>query len=356
MFCQNCGKDITEKEGLQFCKYCGSSLKPPKKKPRAKKRKKSHLMAIFVIAILAVAIGYFVYSSVFYDSEKLFSEYSESIVSISTADKRGKDLGYGSGVVVSKDGLILTNSHVLKDGSSAIVKLSNGAFYPVTNFLIDDPFYDLATIKIDAKNLKAISDYGLRADVHVGEKVFCIGNPRGLENTISQGIVSAIRGSKYQTLIQATAPISTGSSGGAMFNDRGELIGITSAFIERGQNLNFAVPIQDALYQIYSHIFLNKRYPAIVQGDIAEYLARDKDTLMSLAESVAKSEEYFEQTIENLSKKRGISRKAAVRRLVRKEGVLEDLTNHLEASQSLEERLKIHDEIVKKYNKMYIKK
>jgi len=170
-----------------------------------------------------------------------------AVVSIVMSDKDGKPIAQGSGFLVSKDGVIITNCHVIAEGSSALVKLPDGAFFVVDGVLAFDKARDVAVIKAHGENFRTVP-LGNSSRVQVGEEVVAIGNPLSLESTVSNGIVSSIRtideeGGKY---LQVTAPISPGSSGGPLFNMAGEVVGITTVYLKGGENLNFAIPINEA--------------------------------------------------------------------------------------------------------------
>jgi hypothetical protein len=137
----------------------------------------------------------------------------------------------------------VTNHHVIKDAHSAIVKLSNGAFFPVVGVLADDAERDLAVIKVNGKNLPFLS-LGDIDKVQVGDHVVAIGSPLGLEGTVSDGIVSAFRDANNQRWLQTTAPASHGNSGGPLLDMNNHVVGVITAGVnpELGQNLNFAVP------------------------------------------------------------------------------------------------------------------
>jgi len=169
-----------------------------------------------------------------------------------------KPIALGTGFLVSADGAILTNYHVIANGNTAVVKLSDGTMLIVDGVLAADKVRDLAVIKIHGKNFQTLI-LGNSDRVAVGEEVVAIGHPLGLELTVSNGILSAVptiekEGGKF---LQVTAPISHGSSGGPLFNMVGEVIGITSGINENGENLNFAIPVNDA------KLLLNKQYAAM---------------------------------------------------------------------------------------------
>jgi S1-C subfamily serine protease len=170
-----------------------------------------------------------------------------AIVSVVMSDKHGQAIAQGSGFVVSKDGLILTNYHVISEGSSAVVKLPDGAFYSVDGLIAGDKKRDIAVIKAHGQNFRTVV-LGNSDQVQVGQDVVAIGNPLSLESTVSNGIISGRRAIQEAggDFLQITAPISPGSSGGPLFNMAGEVIGITTMYLRDGENLNFAIPVNDA--------------------------------------------------------------------------------------------------------------
>jgi hypothetical protein len=170
-----------------------------------------------------------------------------AIVSIIMSNKDGHDIAQGTGFLISKDGRIVTNYHVIENGSSAIVKLPDGAFFLVDGVLASDKVRDVAVIKAHGENFRTLA-LGSSDRLQVGEEVVAIGNPLSLESTVSNGIVSGIRTVPEEggKLLQITTPISPGSSGGPLFNMAGEVVGITTLYLEGGENLNFAIPINDA--------------------------------------------------------------------------------------------------------------
>jgi hypothetical protein len=153
----------------------------------------------------------------------------------------GEQFASGSGVIISDEGLIITNYHVIDHAFSAQVILSDDTKFSVEKIIGYNKDYDMAVIKINAKGLKHAT-IGDSSKAVVGDYVMAIGNPAGYRNTVSEGIISGIRNEDGCDKIQITAPITHGSSGGGLFNTKGELIGITSSGYGSG-NVNFASSI-----------------------------------------------------------------------------------------------------------------
>ena len=179
---------------------------------------------------------------------------SASVVEITTSETLRNGLVYssgaGSGVIVTEKGMILTNNHVVEGATDIAVRLSNGNVYEAI-LVAADADTDLAVIKIEPKEALTIAISGNSNNVRVGEEVIAIGNPLGLlGGTVTNGIVSALErevtiDGETMTLLQHNAAVSPGNSGGALFNIRGELIGIVNAkFSSSGaEGLGFAIPI-----------------------------------------------------------------------------------------------------------------
>nr|MBA4365409.1 hypothetical protein [Coprothermobacter sp.] len=163
----------------------------------------------------------------------------ESVVYIEVAFGDGKGAS-GSGFIISTDGRIVTNYHVIDGAVSGKVVLNDSTTFTDIKVLGWNKEGDLAIIKVAGSGLPAVA-LGNSDAAQIGEAVVAIGSPLGLQNTVSTGIVSARR----EGYLQTTAPISHGSSGGALFNMMGEVIGITSAGMEEGANLGFAIPINE---------------------------------------------------------------------------------------------------------------
>jgi serine peptidase DegS len=179
---------------------------------------------------------------------------AESVVSIYTRNDAGNDdIGLGSGVIIDRQGHILTNHHNIKDAKSILVTLSNGTTM-AGHWLGSDPDSDIAVLRIETDHSVPIqrpADY----PIQVGDIVLAIGNPYGVGQTVTMGIVSALGRdqlgiNRYENFIQTDAAINPGNSGGALINARGELIGINSAIYSKSggsDGIGFAIPADMAL-------------------------------------------------------------------------------------------------------------
>lgn len=173
--------------------------------------------------------------------EEIFNAARGGMVLIAGFNDQGRQQDQGSAFVVSSDGTAITNYHVIRGAFRATGKFDDGTVGDVTGVLGYDPAHDIAVIRLGTLP-KTILKLGDSNDVQVGQRVVAIGSPPGLQDTLSVGVVSGIRSG----LIQMSAPISPGFSGGAVFDSTGNVVGISVATITSGRNLNFAVPIDYA--------------------------------------------------------------------------------------------------------------
>ena len=176
-------------------------------------------------------------------AEDIAEKALAATVYLEMKDKNGKTLGIGSGFFV-KPNLIATNYHVIEGAAKGTAKLvGKNTTYNIEGVTATDKTNDLALLKVTAYGTKPLS-LGDSDKVRIGETVYVAGNPKGLEGTFSDGIISSRRDKDTKERLQMTAPISPGSSGGPVLNKKGEVIGVSFAGHRAldAQNLNFAIP------------------------------------------------------------------------------------------------------------------
>ncbi|MBE7446025.1 MAG: trypsin-like peptidase domain-containing protein [Planctomycetia bacterium] len=176
----------------------------------------------------------------------------------------------GSGVIIDEDGYIVTNEHVVSRASKIKVRLSDGRDFEAT-MISSDPISDLAVLKINSPTPLPFVKMGTSKDLMIGEPLIALGNPFGLENSITTGVLSAKNRTltfnseygdiKYDGLIQTDALINPGNSGGPLINIDGELIGINAAIVNQAQGIGFAIPVdkvRQTLVMLFNFRELNK--------------------------------------------------------------------------------------------------
>ncbi len=188
---------------------------------------------------------------------ELFKKLSPAVVTISIKAAGGAE-GGGTGFLIDREGTVVTNQHVVSLADSLSIRFLGGATFDDVELLVEDAAQDLALLRVklskptegDAVKVDPI-EIGDSDKVEVGERAIAIGNPLGLEHTLTDGIVSARRIYEGRQWIQMSVPISPGNSGGPLFDMHGKVIGITTARVGSifAQNLNLAVPV-NALRQI----------------------------------------------------------------------------------------------------------
>ena len=177
-------------------------------------------------------------------AQQISEKCAPAVFFIQTYSFNGNPRGTASGFFISSDGLAITNYHVVANSSRLEIMTPDKKTFSDIKIIALDEANDLALLKINATGLSYL-EAGDSSEVKQGQQVFAIGSPLGLENTLSQGIISnANRVIDGVAFIQISVPIASGSSGGALINDRGKVIGVTSAgFLSAGADLNLAVPI-----------------------------------------------------------------------------------------------------------------
>src|SRR5438477_6770059 len=194
-----------------------------------------------------------------------------------------KQRGLGSGVVVTKDGYILTNNHVVDNADEIKVALNDGREF-TAKVVGKDPKTDVAVLKIDAKDLPAI-EFADSDNIEVGDLVLAVGNPFGVGQTVTMGMVSAVgrgnMGLDYEDFIQTDAAINPGNSGGALIDAEGRLIGINTAILSRtggNQGVGFAVPInllRNVMDQLITTGKVTRGYLGVVIQPVTPDLAQE---------------------------------------------------------------------------------
>jgi len=257
-------------------------------------------------------------------AEAIATKVLPSVVGISTSTKvtyqswngqeEGLQTGVGTGIIIDEDGYILTNSHVVSDGTAETISVGLADGRELTGEVLwNDKSIDLAIVKIEATGLTA-AELGDSDEINIGSYAVAIGNPLGLdfERSVTAGVISGLNRtitiSDGQTettmdnLIQTDAAINSGNSGGPLLNAKGQVIGINSAKAQSGESLGFAIPINTAIPIIESVLesgSFQRVYLGIKGGSVAEYqaaypdeeLASDKGVIISdfLKDSPAKA-------------------------------------------------------------------
>jgi serine protease Do len=209
----------------------------------------------------------------------LFEEFFERFFRELPQSSR-KERSLGTGFIISEDGYILTNDHVVDGADEIKVKLSDGRVFSGKVRGLD-PKLDLALIKIEAGKELPVARLGDSDKLRIGEWVMAIGNPFGLEQTVTVGIVSAkgrvIGAGPYDDFIQTDASINPGNSGGPLFNLRGDVVGINTAIAAGGQGIGFAIPVNMAksiVAQLRDDGKVTRGYLGVVVQPLSEELAQ----------------------------------------------------------------------------------
>lgn len=209
---------------------------------------------LYLIASAIMSISQISNMSYAYDLKEITKNVSPSVLMLEIMDYQGKITGFGTGFCISNEGWIVTNYHVVDDAISIKAVTKTKREIEIAGIIAVNKDRDLVILKAVQTNIPPLVLYKGRK-IEPGERIIVLGGPRGLAGTLSEGIVSAIRYSdeikgekKRKTnfeLLQITAPISPGSSGSPVMNQKGEVIGVVVSQYLFGQNLNFAIPITD---------------------------------------------------------------------------------------------------------------
>lgn len=216
--------------------------------------KSSHSLVLVYVCFILILI------SCSHSLQDIIEDTKDATVTIYTFDEYGSPSGEGSGFFIDDKGTCLTNYHVLDGATKAILKTSEDLEFEIDSVLLSNKKKDI--VKFNVKNPENKKFAYLKfatSDLKQGDKVYNVSSPVGLEQTVSDGIISALRNDSHGEIVQVTAPISPGSSGSAIVNDRGEVIAIATFLHKGGQNLNFGVKMsEDILSQIKENEFSKK--------------------------------------------------------------------------------------------------
>lgn len=253
------------------------------KKEKSKQKKHLRIFIVAIIVALCIAAGVVAFILVkkplFSNDTNAISKAEASVVKVYCYDYNGKESCTGSGFLAFDSQTIVTNYHVASEGYTIKVATGNEVNYDVESVITYNIDKDIAILKLKKATDEEPLILGNSDELKKGENVTAIGSPLGIKNSISTGVFSGRIPSKDSELLQFTASISPGSSGGALFNDKGEVVGVTSASYEDGQNLNLAIPVNIVL-EIYDNkniptktdVIYTRKYPYI------NYLKESKET------------------------------------------------------------------------------
>jgi S1-C subfamily serine protease len=204
---------------------------------------------VLMLSVISLLATFIIPAVCFAKADDIFRENNKAVVVVIAYDDLGKPISQGSGFVVREDGVVVTNHHVISRARKIKIKVAQKLF-DVRGIISLDKDNDIAILKIDGKDMQTVS-LGDMWETGIGEKVYVISSPKGLENTISDGLLSGRREkAPKKFVLQITAPISPGSSGGPVFNRAGEVIGIATFVLKGTQNLNFAMPVDTVINKI----------------------------------------------------------------------------------------------------------
>jgi S1-C subfamily serine protease len=279
-FCINCGSH--NPEDAVFCLSCGQILYRPPQKPVLRKgvdwrrlRLPLLLAPVLVLSLIAIVVSLNKPKNSEQNSnngvkprddhQERTIQFDDAVLMIVGVNAKGSPVSQGSGFIISSDGLAGSNYHVLRGVTKAFAECCNGRKFEIVSIegadldkdLIVFQLYELGRIE-KPQNVPHVT-IAASKDLKAGQKVVVIGSPQGLQNTVSDGILSAVREYDSVRYLQITAPISPGSSGGPVLDSDGHMIGVATFQLEKGQNLNFAVAAD------YLQPLLNQHFEASIK-------------------------------------------------------------------------------------------
>lgn len=247
MTCPHCAMDLPE--NAAFCHACGKpttiqAVTVPKK---AIGKRFWIIIILLVSAAALCALGLILRRILlpFSENTSAIAKASSSVVMLRCYDHESEEAAIGSGFIAFNDRTVITNYHVMEDAYTCEVITNQNATLSVESILAYSKSKDLAIVQLSESSGLQPLVFGRSDSVKIGASVTAIGSPLGIMNTVSTGILSGNIEENSMDVLQFTAPISSGSSGGALFDDHGKVIGVTYASYVNGQNLNLAIPINE---------------------------------------------------------------------------------------------------------------
>lgn len=267
-------------------------------KMKGSKMKRVLTLLLAICMCCLVACEFQIEEKSFSEDTDAIEEAVKSVVKIFCFDYDGNEVCTGSGFVLLKDDVIITNYHVIEDAYTCKILTEDEISYTVSNVLAYSVEKDIAILQLNKPTELTVFETGDSSTISRGANVTAIGSPLGLKNTVSQGILSGrIIGNGFD-ILQFTAPISEGSSGGALFDDGGKVIGVTYASYIEGQNLNLAIPIElvTELYENeYDSITLTSLYENTHQ--YIKYLSKYSDAIGVTLEELRNNPTKYNQKV-----------------------------------------------------------
>ena len=311
--CPDCKKKISDQSVT--CLHCGFPIQPyiqqqdlniapgEAEQPKKANKKTGWIIGIAAFVVLAVTTVILwtqgVFTPPFSENTAAIEAADASVVKIFCYDYDGELAATGSGFLVYDSKTVVTNYHVMTSAYTCKISTNLDVSYEVANIVCFSEELDLAFLQLEKDTELQPLTFGSSADLKKGETVVAIGSPLGIKNTVSTGVLSGRPTEGNIEVLQFTAPISSGSSGGALFNNSGEVIGVTYASYVDGQNLNLAIPAEKAteLYEsrqglIKVSMIYEKEHPYITK--LAQYVGIPEITIDELLANPGK---YDEKTV-----------------------------------------------------------
>ncbi|OIO17595.1 MAG: hypothetical protein AUJ54_09630 [Ignavibacteria bacterium CG1_02_37_35] len=295
-----------------------------------------YILIIFITFILSKS-----FSQQNLTPEQIYEKVSNAVVIVLSYDTNGNLKSQGSGVYINETGYIITNYHVFADYSK--VKIMHGKDIVDNVEIIGfNKEKDVLALKISDAHFSGIPIAELN-ELKVGQRVYAIGSPMGYENTISEGIISGFRSYNGLQLIQITASISHGSSGGAVVNSKGELVGISTYTVSEGQSINFALPISDVLNAQLTPYKNSKNKNLVETPTIQKHSAKDDFTFWE-------DKAYNKKAVELLVKaKKNIDEANSLARLFDRSKNKKAISYLTKAVGNLNEAIKLDSNLIEAY-------